>query len=235
MKDSTFAQEKTMENILAFHDLYRTLPNRHSYIKVSGAVTESGILSVKGPSGSGESTLLRILARLLVPEGGDVYLQGQHWRAIPPESWRRRVQYLSQKPIMMGGMVEDNFRLPFVVKNNKVQGSYTRDIAEAYMQALDLPLSLMSQKAQTLSGGEASRVALIRALLTDPEVLLLDEPTAYLDGDSRSGVIHLISGWVREKPGRAIIIVSHNEEDISNLDNLAVMEIGACQGGGAHE
>jgi len=203
------------------------MPNRQSFIKVSGAVTEGGILSVKGPSGSGKSTLLRILARLLAPEGGDIYLQGQHWREIPPETWRRRVQYLSQKPIMLGGTVEDNFRLPFAVKNAQEPGGYTRDIAEAYMQALELPLSFMSQKAQTLSGGEASRVALIRALLTNPEVLLLDEPTAYLDGDSRNRVVQMISDWVREEPGRAIIIVSHNEEDISSLDQLAVLEIGA--------
>lgn len=213
--------------MLAFKNLYRTMPNRQSFIKVSGAVAEGGILSVKGPSGSGKSTLLRILARLLAPEGGDIYLQGQHWREIPPETWRRRVQYLSQKPIMLGGTVEDNFRLPFAVKNAQEPGGYTRDIAEAYMQALELPLSFMSQKAQTLSGGEASRVALIRALLTNPEVLLLDEPTAYLDGDSRNRVVQMISDWVREEPGRAIIIVSHNEEDISSLDQLAVLEIGA--------
>lgn len=219
-----------MENILEFINLYRTLKNRNSFIKASGAVSTGSILSIEGPSGAGKSTLLRILARLIVPEAGDVYLWGQHWYSIPPGIWRRRVHYLSQKPIMLAGTVEDNFRLPFAMKIAKKQGPYTKDKVESYMKALDLPMSFISQKAQTLSGGEASRVALIRALLIDPEVLLLDEPTAYLDRVSRSRVIQLISRWVKEQPRRAVIIVSHNEEDIKNLDNHSVLEISDHKG-----
>lgn len=223
-----------MEIILEFKDLYRTFKNRDSFIKESGGVSNGSILSIKGPSGAGKSTLLRILARLIKPESGDIYLRGQHWLSIPPGIWRRRVHYLSQKPVMFAGTVEDNFRLPFAVKSAKEQGPYTRDIVESYMKALDLPMNYITQEAQTLSGGEASRVALIRALLVEPEVLLLDEPTAYLDGDSRSRVIQLISGWVKAQSGRAVIIVSHNEDEIKNLDNLSVLAISDDKGALQH-
>lgn len=135
---------------------------------------------------------------------------------------------------MFAGTVEDNFRLPFAVKSAKEQGPYTRDSVESYMKALDLPMNYITQEAQTLSGGEASRVALIRALLVEPEVLLLDEPTAYLDGDSRSRVIQLISRWVKAQPGRAVIIVSHNEDEIKNLDNLSVLAISDDKGALQH-
>ena len=219
---------------MEFKDLCRTFKNRDSFIKESGGVSTGSILSIKGPSGAGKSTLLRMLARLIKPENGDIYLRGQHWLSIPPGTWRRRIHYLSQKPIMFAGTVEDNFRLPFAVKSAKEQGPYTRDNVESYMKALDLPMNYITQEAQTLSGGEASRVALIRALLVEPEVLLLDEPTAYLDGDSRSRVIQMISGWIKAQPGRAVIIVSHNEDEIKNLDNLSVLEISDDKGALQH-
>jgi putative ABC transport system ATP-binding protein len=71
----------------------------------------------------------------------------------------------------------------------------------------------LEQSAKTLSGGEAARMALIRALLLEPEVLLLDEPTAYLDEDNRQHLLTLLKYWVAEK-SRAIVMVSHNEQDL---------------------
>lgn len=214
-----------MQSVLEFRELYRTMGNHNSFIKESGQVGSGCILSVRGPSGAGKSTLLRMLARLLMPENGDMYLGGEHWRAIPPEVWRRRVQYLSQKPVIFAGTVEDNFNMPFTIRKANLENGFSVRDLEVYLNILDLPQEIMSQNAQTLSGGEASRVALIRALLVEPEVLLLDEPTAYLDGESRSKVISLISRWVKEQPDRAVIIVSHNQEDLVGLDNVSFLDI----------
>ncbi|MGE5370988.1 MAG: ATP-binding cassette domain-containing protein [Solirubrobacterales bacterium] len=220
-----------MDNLLSFHDLYRTIGSRNSFIKESGAVSAGRILSVKGPSGVGKSTLLRMLARLIEPDSGEMYFKGQPWRSIPAENWRRSIQYLSQKPVMFSGSVAQNFVMPFNTKIGKTSGDYPKVKAEAYMKALDLPLELLDQNAQKLSGGEASRVALIRALLIDPEVLLLDEPTAYLDGDSRQRVLHLIGHWVKQ-PERAVIMVSHNGQDAADLEDVTILEMTCRPGGG---
>ncbi|MGE5415871.1 MAG: ATP-binding cassette domain-containing protein [Acidobacteriota bacterium] len=224
-----------MTNVLEFEDLYRTLGNRNAFIKVSGAVPAGGILALKGPSGAGKSTVLRMLARLIAPESGEMYLKGQPWLSLPPGTWRRRVQYLSQKPVMFGGTVEDNLRMPFGLASIKDQNGYSPKHAETLMETLDLPLELLSQKAQTLSGGEASRIALIRALLVDPEILLLDEPTAYLDENSRQKVLQLIGEWVKEGLDRGVIIVSHTQDDLIHLDNVTVIEISDHKEATAHE
>ena len=84
---------------------------------------------------------------------------------------------------------------------------------EGYLKTLQLPNGILTQSAKTLSGGEAARIALIRSLLLEPQVLLLDEPTAYLDEENRSHLLALLKDWMAEK-SRAIVMVSHNEQDL---------------------
>lgn len=220
-----------MGNVLEFTDLGRSFGNKAS-VKESGEAAEKGILVLRGPSGSGKSTILRMLARLITADSGEVYLRGIPWLTIPPGSWRRRVQYVSQKPVMFSGTVEENFRLPFSLNGSK-DAIYFPDFCQKCMDAAGLSMDLMNQTAQTLSGGEASRVALVRALLVNPEVLLLDEPSAYLDSDSRARVMGLISRWVKEKVGRAIILVSHNEDDLNYLTGVSILDMD--KGGPEHE
>jgi len=219
-----------MYTILDFRNLGRSLGNRNTMVRESASVSAGNILTIKGPSGSGKSTLLRMLARLIAAESGEVYFKGTYWHAIPATDWRRSVHYVSQKPVMFRGSVEDNLRLPFALSSMKEGPSYSKQICEQYMKTLDLPSELLGQNAQTLSGGEASRIALIRALMIDPTVVLLDEPTAYLDDENRIRVMQLVARWVKETPGRAIIIVTHGEDDLKDLKDLTVLEMGYSQG-----
>ncbi len=198
-------------------------------VQVSGAVEERGILNVRGQSGSGKTTLLRILARLKEAEGGYVLLQGRPWTDFSPVAWRRKIYYLAQKPVIFDGTVLANLTRPFELVAVKTDLEFDPDKASNLMTRLLLPKSLLNQDARVLSGGEASRLALVRALLVKPSILLLDEPLAALDRKAASAVVELIAGWLGEEAGRGAVLVSHTGE-LEKLPGLSVLELAGKEG-----
>jgi len=213
-------------NILfAFSNIKYTLgAGRDREVVVSGRVAGGGVLGVRGPSGAGKTTLLRTLSRLQPCAGGEAYLKEQSWLAIPGPQWRAGVHYLAQKPVIFDGTVSDNLARPFETRLLS-QKKFDKNTAGQIMEQLLLDPGLWNQDARTLSGGEASRLALVRALLIDPPVLLLDEPTAALDGKSREAFYRLLSVWL-DSPGRAALLVSHND-DLQLLNEVSFLDIEA--------
>lgn len=203
-----------------FEKIYRQF-DTNRYLEESAEVEAGSILIVTGPSGSGKSTLLKILARLMKPDSGEVYWHDKNWLAYSPVQWRSEIQFVSQKPIIFPGSIKENLMLPFSLKNNKGKKVNT-ELILYYMDKTGLPSQMLSQEAKTLSGGEAARVALIRALITEPDILLLDEPTAFLDNETRIVTLETIDEWVKEQ-NRAAIIVSHQEEDLKHLNYQAIL------------
>ncbi|MGS0745191.1 ABC transporter ATP-binding protein [Syntrophomonas erecta subsp. sporosyntropha] len=213
-----------MSGFFEFKNVSHQFGNQTILFKESGRLAPGEILAIKGPSGSGKSTLLRILARLIQPREGTVFYHGINWGSISPQEWRTKIHYVPQKPVIFDGNSEDNLRVPFQIKSS-LNIDFPYDLAINYLEQLQLSQSVLSQEARTLSGGEASRLCLVRALLIDPEVLLLDEPTAYLDGDNRKAALRLLNTWVAEKSHRGIILVSHQEDDIDEFDKVSILSI----------
>lgn len=208
---------------------YHLGTNERRTITISGSANEGHVLIVRGPSGSGKSTLLRILARLQPCSGGIVLLKNMNWLDILPTSWRTRVHYLSQKPAIFNGTVGENLAKPFEIQAIKAKASFDMSRAKNILNSLLLPTSLWDQDARTLSGGEAARLAFARALLINPEVLLLDEPTSALDEKTRAAFYQLLSQWLSE-PGHTALLVSHNNDydmlkDIYHIDIVTEREI----------
>jgi len=212
-----------------FNDITFTLGFDHSHqVKVSGSVVSGEVLVVQGYSGSGKSTLLRILARLQPCDGGEVFLEGKNWLQIPGTTWRADVHYLAQKPALFDGTVAGNLAKPFGTRLLSKRG-LNPDQARGYMKKLLLSDSLWEQDARTLSGGEAARLAFARALLIGPKVMLLDEPTAALDEESRRALHLTLSKWL-EGPCRAALLVSHNN-DYEGLRRVSFLDLGKQQRG----
>jgi len=212
-----------------FNDITYTLGFSQSrQITVSGSVASGNILVVHGYSGSGKSTLLRILARLHPCEGGEAYLEGKSWLHIPATIWRASVHYLAQKPVLFEGSVASNLFKPFETRLLSKKRP-APEAARGYMKKLLLKESLWEQDARTLSGGEAARLAFIRALLIDPKVMLLDEPPAALDEESRRALHLALSQWL-EGPSRAAIMVTHND-DYEGLRRVSFLDLGKQQRG----
>lgn len=190
---------------------------------VSSFLGEGMVLAVKGPSGSGKSTLLRILARLQTCDGGQVYFQGANWLSVLPQLWRSKINYLAQKPAIFYGTVLDNLKKPYELKIRK-EKNFLLAGAQNAMEELVLSKELLGQDARTLSGGEASRIALLRCVLSNPNILLLDEPTAALDDKSRKAVLDFLKKWLEQEPQRGIVLVSHSD-DSNGFSRVNVLEL----------
>ncbi len=213
-----------MADLLEFKNLTKVI-NPHHSLRVSGRVQEGKILMVRGPSGSGKSTFLRLLARLIPPDGGKVFFQGQDWMQIPAPKWRIMVHYVPQKPVIFAGTGADNLHIPFALKTVREKKSLDYNKLEHYCEALSISSETIAREAQTLSGGEGSRLAVIRALLLEPRILMLDEPTAHLDSRTKKKVLQVLVEWLETEPGRGAILVSHSEEDIEDIPAFTVLEI----------
>ncbi len=192
-----------VENLLVNPSAHVTIP------EVSFTLESSSAIWITGPSGSGKTTLLKTLARLLLPAGGNIRLRGSSSREIPATRWRSRVLYLHQKAVMFHGTVLSNLSRAFTLSLRRSQEP-DMETARAHLTRLLLPEEILQRDALVISVGEALRVALVRALLLDPDVLLLDEPTAALDPDSRAATADLLREWI-SSPKRGIVGVTHDE------------------------
>lgn len=173
-------------------------------------------VAITGPSGSGKSTLLKFLAQLLSPNlktSGRYCFQGQDVRDINPLDLRKQVSYCFQSPTLFGTTVRDNLAFPYEIR--KVPFDEAK--AVLYLTQLSLPATYLDKSITELSGGEKQRVALIRNVLIQPKVLLLDEVTSALDATTREVFWQWLSRY-REETGVTIMMISHHEQEQAKAD-----------------
>jgi putative ABC transport system ATP-binding protein len=156
---------------------------------------------IVGPSGAGKSTLLRLCNRLEVPSVGRVSFRGTPLDEIDPRAHRRRVGMVFQRPTTFPGSVGDNL----LVADPDADHDAQHDVLEA----VGLDGDLHGREADALSGGEAQRLCIARALLTRPEVLLLDEPTSSLDEDARDEVERMADR--QRDRGVTLVWITHDQ------------------------
>lgn len=169
-------------------------------------IYQGEILAVVGPSGAGKSTFLRMLNFLEKPNQGSIWFHDHEFSGQNemPLELRRKVTMVFQQPMLLNRTVQANVRYGLEIRGeHDNKESVLATLAEV---GLD---SLASQKARTLSGGEAQRVALARAMVLHPEVLILDEPTANLD-PYNVGLIEKNILGMNKKYGTTLILVTHN-------------------------
>ena len=172
----------------------------HPLNGVTATIEGGRVTVVVGPSGGGKSTLLRLLNRMEEPAGGSVLFHEAPIASYDVLALRRRVGLLQQQPTPFPGSVLDNLRVG--------RADVSADEAVALLARSGLEAGFLHRDATGLSGGEAQRVCLARALAVGPEVLLLDEPTSALDRFAAAAVERTVAGLVDD--GLSVVLVSHD-------------------------
>jgi putative ABC transport system ATP-binding protein len=200
----------------------RRHPDGHAWLldDVSLSMGAGARLVLTGPSGGGKTLLLRALARLDPIDRGEVRYQGEtiHGDRVP--HYRSIVVYLHQRAVLIEDRVEAALRRPFELRVHRLR-QYDRQRAVGLLSALGRDAAFLEKRVAELSGGEIQITAIVRALQLDPTILLLDEPTAALDGPTAAAVELLIDGWLNEDARRAMIWVSHNEAQARRVGRQA--------------
>lgn len=173
-------------------------------------VQRGEVVDVFGPSGAGKTTLLRALALLQPGVTGELRLEGSTPAEMGERVWRTRVALLPQKPAILKGTVRENLRIPWDLKVRDGTTAPDDDELRAALDRVQLEDVSLDREAVRLSVGQAARVALLRVMLTAPDVLLLDEPDASLDADSAAQVATLTAQFASSG---AVVRVRHQMPD----------------------
>lgn len=219
-------------NILSVNNLSKTYVNRFGSNKVealknvSFQVEEGEYVAIMGESGSGKTTLLNILATLDKPSGGKVLLQGKDLSQIKEKdlaSFRRdNLGFVFQDFNLLDTFtLEDNIYLPLVLANQKYQDMHQRLMPLAQKLGID---SLLKKYPYEVSGGQKQRCAVARALITNPKLILADEPTGALDSSSSDELLALFSN-INAK-GQTILMVTHSIKAASNASRVLFIKDG---------
>jgi ATP-binding cassette subfamily B multidrug efflux pump len=195
-------------------------------------------VAVVGATGSGKSTLIKLLTRLYELDGGAIRLGGVDIRDIPIEELRRRVTVVSQDVFLFTGTIAENVGLSASVDRDRVAAAVRQVGAGPRLERrtpgggdawLDAPVA---ERGTNFSAGERQLLAFARAMVRDPEILILDEATAHVDPEAEEAIEQGVAALMR---GRTTLVIAHRLSTIRNADLILVMDHGRIVERGSHD
>ncbi|WP_310830567.1 ABC transporter ATP-binding protein [Paenibacillus pedocola] len=203
--------------------------------KVSFTMQPGQVTAIVGPSGGGKTTLFSLLERFYQPDHGLIKLGSKPVSTFSLRSWRKLIGYVSQESPLLAGTIADNlgYGLDREISEAEMRRAAVMAYADKFIEELpDGYQTDVGERGVKLSGGQRQRIAIARALLRDPQILMLDEATSSLDSQSEAVVQKALSNLMK---GRTTIVIAHRLATVVNADQIVFMEKGRITGRGTHE
>ncbi len=192
-------------------------------------------LGVMGHTGAGKSTILKLIERFYEPQGGRVLINDRDINDYQIESIRERIGFVSQDPFLFFGTIGENVAYARESDNDQILGALEAAGANEFVSSLPDGLDTMvGDRGVMLSGGQRARISLARALLKDPDLLILDEASAALDAETEKRIQESLFGSSNGGKKRITIAVAHRLATIRNADEIVAMVDGAIVERGNH-
>jgi ATP-binding cassette subfamily B protein AbcA/BmrA len=193
------------------------------------------VTAVVGPSGGGKTTLFSLFERFYQPQEGCIRLGGDSIDTFSLASWRRQIGYVSQESPLVAGTIRDNicYGTDRQVEDAEIERVAAMAYADHFIDALpDRYDTEVGERGIKLSGGQRQRIAIARALLRDPNILMLDEATSSLDSKSEIAVQKALKNLMQ---GRTTLVIAHRLSTVVDADQILFIEKGTITGSGTHE
>ena len=222
---------------LAFQDVTFAYPSSESNVLngISFNVSSGDFLGVMGHTGAGKSTILKLIERFYEPQRGQILINGVDINEFSIESVRARIGFVSQDPFLFYGTIREN--VAYARESTEEEIRHALDMAGAldFVSELSEGIDTMvGDRGVMLSGGQRARVSLARALLNDPDLLILDEASAALDAETEKRIQQSLFGGSNGSKKRITIAVAHRLATIRNADEIVAMVDGAIVERGKH-
>jgi len=203
---------------------------------VSLKVPAGTTLAIVGPTGSGKSTLVSLLPRLLDPPPGSVFLDGHDVRDLPLLTLRGAIGFVPQESFLFSATVRENVAFGMAEDGDGAErAEWAAGVAQLAKDVRDFPAgyeTFVGERGITLSGGQKQRTALARALAIEPRILVLDDALSSVDTDTEEAIL---DGLDDVRRGRTMLLVSHRVSTVKNADLIVVLRDGRIVERGSHE
>lgn len=234
----TSVLEKVSENVFEFKNVSFIYPDSENLgnnvlQQFNLSVGQGKRVALVGRSGSGKSTIMKLMCRQYEAEGGEIYFYGNKFGDVSPQLVRSRLALISQEPVIFPMSVRDNIRIGNPEANDEeiMSASIKAGCHEFITKMPEGYETILEERGNNLSGGQRQRIAIARAILKDAPIILLDEPTSALDKETEKYVNETI---LSASLNKTMITVAHRLNTIVNYDEIIVLEDGKIVERGTH-